>query len=437
MDSLHIVFLRGLMLKSMWELNKPVLSDDLFTSTDIRTLYQYIAELHEERISDLVPSDLRLKIESKYPQESTRREELLDLVALLDGHGPVLAENVQPLLADFAARELARKCATYIARAANDDSWDLEKAYAYLERALYIQTNLDLGVESQMDQPEPNFTGDRPGVVTVGLGPTMDGHLGGGVANGELLIWLGGYGQGKTSFMINQAVELALRGKHVLYVSREISKAKCYQRMDQKLTGYTRDERLANPKAVMAMRRLLAGQFYVKDWSHAKVTVDDIKALVKRMRAKGQRVDTVFVDYMKLLDPIRNNRHGERFNYSQIAMDLRALANELSVPLITAWQVNRTGYEKQVISAVDVQECWDIVTHADIILGINQNDVERDMRMVRVNIIKQREATMRPVEYYKADLDRMVIKETRDAGDTDEEPADYGSDGQPEDSAAR
>jgi len=170
------------------------------------------------------------------------------------------------------------------------------------------------------------------------------------------------------------------------------------------------------------------GKFFVKDWSHAKVTVDDIKALVRRIEAKGDKLDALVVDYLELLAPTRNNRHGERFNFSQVAKDLRALANELKIPIITAWQVNRAGYEKYVISAVDVSECWDIVKHADIIVGLNQSDEERDNKMLRINIIKQRESTARPMESYESDLDCMLIREAKEQGHEDEgDPSAVGS----------
>jgi len=427
-NALHLDFLRGLMSKRMWEANNSVLSDDIFTGIDMKTLYSYLGELHEETVGDLSVEDLRRKVESKYcTKDSSRKDELIEVIDLAERREPLADERIQPLLADYAARQLATQASKYIAGNTDGDSWDLHKAYDFLERAVSLQDHLDLGVEDLMAAPEPTVAGDRPGIVTVGLGSAMDIHLGGGVGNGELLIWLAGYGQGKTSYMINQGVEIAQQGDTVLHISLEISSAKCMQRVDQKLTGLNRDERLAKPGLVMVARKGMAGKFFVKDWSHAKVTVDDIKALVRRMEARGEKVDVICVDYLELMVPVRNNRHGERFNFSQVAKDLRALANELQLPIITAWQVNRSGYEKNVIGAVDVSECWDIVKHADIILGLNQNNAERDERMLRVNIIKQRESTARPIEYYTSDLDRMQIKQTREHGDDDEEPRAVGS----------
>ena len=415
------------MLRQVWEANRSTLSGDMFVGTDIRTLYGYLDELHEEHAGDIEPDDLRNKVEVKYRKDTTRKQELLEIIDDLQAHS-VSANSVQPLLAEFVSRELSTKAAVTIMQGVDDDKWDVTKAYDYLERAISVQTSVDLDVDDLMNEPPPSQEHDRPGVITMGIGPKMDNHLGGGAGQGELVIWLAGYGQGKTSLMINQGVAIAETGGNVLHISLEISKAKCMQRVDQKLTGMTSEQRLGNPGAVMAARRNMNGKFFVKDWSHAKVTVDDIKALVRRIEAKGDKLDALVVDYLELLAPTRNNRHGERFNFSQVAKDLRALANELKIPIITAWQVNRAGYEKYVISAVDVSECWDIVKHADIIVGLNQSDEERDNKMLRINIIKQRESTARPMESYESDLDCMLIREAKEQGHEDEgDPSAVGS----------
>lgn len=431
MNALHLDFLQGLLSKRVWEANRSALSEDIFTGVDMKTLFGYLGELHEESDSDLVVEDLTRKVEAKYcTKDSSRKDELIEIIRMLDTREALPLKRIQPLLADYASRQLAMKSSQYVASNVDGDAWDLDKAFDFMQRAANIQENIDLDVADLMTEPPPSAEYDRPGIVCTGLGPAMDSYLKGGVAKGEMMIWLGGYGNGKTSYIINQGVRIAEEGKTVLHISLEISKAKCYQRVDQALTGLNHEERLANPKLVMTARRGLAqsnGKMLVKDWSHAQVTVDDIRALVRSIESQGKTVDVIIVDYLELMYPTRHNRHGERFNFASTSKELRALANELEVPIITAWQVNRTGYEKNVISAVDVAECWDIVQHADIILGLNQSNAERDEKMLRVNIIKQRESTARPIEYYVSDLDRLIIKETKEQGDEDEEPAAVGS----------
>lgn len=426
MSHLLLAMLRGILHKDVWEANRAALSDEILTNADVKTLVMYIGELHENTTDDITSDDLRLAIEAKYRRPDGRKTELLSLVEQIHRADDMPFEQVQPHIADFLTREIANAAMVYIGSREDSDRFDIRKPYEMLELALSLSKGIDLGVEDMSEAPEPSSDSDRKGVATVGLGPCMDAHLGGGVGTGEMQIWLAPPAVGKTSLLINEGVEQAKQGEDVLHITLEISGAKCRQRVDQKLTGLTRDERLARPKAVIAARKELTGKYYIKDWCGRNVTVDDIRSLVNNMRAQGKEVTCVSIDYLELMAPTNPNRHGERFNHSQTAKELRRLGNELGVKIITAWQVNRAGADKHVISTTDVSECWDVVKHADIILGLNQGPEELANHVLRVNILKQREGTARPTEYYYSNLDRMIIKERKE-GDADGEPEEVGS----------
>lgn len=422
MNVLLLTVLRGLLRKDVWLTNKAALAEDVITNSNVRTLIKYIAEIHDERSGDLAVGDLRLAIEAKYRRPDGRKVELLEIVDLLDSIEDQEFEQVQPRIADFLGRELAAQAAIYIAKKEDTDQFDLRRPYELLERALELAGGMDLDTEDIGTAPPPDAAQERRGVTTVGLGPAMDRHLAGGVGNGEMLIWLAQPGGGKTSLLLNLCVEAAKRGECVLHVTLEISRAKCRQRIDQKLTGLSREERIGRPGIVLAARRSVAGNLHLKDWCGKNVTVDDLRNLVLNLRAKGIPVTLLSVDYLGIMEAARHNRHGVRFDFSEIAKGLRRLANELGVKVVTAWQVNRTGAGKHVVGGIDVAECWDIVMHADIILGLNQNTAESENHVLRVNIIKQRESTARPVEYYYCNLDRMIIREQSGEGNKDEEP---------------
>jgi KaiC/GvpD/RAD55 family RecA-like ATPase len=408
MSVLLQLMLNGLLRKDIWHANRAAIEMRVVGNNNIATLVSYIDQLHRETDDDLTSLDLLTIIESKLG-ESERADELVEIVLSLGAAEARPFEAVQPRIADYFARELAAKAIEYVGTRMDSEKFDIQVPLTMLQQAAELATGVDLGVESMSDAPPPERAAERQGVATVGLGPRMDGHLGGGVADGEMQIWLAPPAAGKTSLLLNQGVKMAKDGEHVLHISLEINKAKCRQRVDQALTGMSRDDRIANPMRVVEARKGLVGELYIKDWSGHNVTVADIRTLVKNMRATDRPVTAVVVDYLELMAPTKNNRNGERFNHSQTAKELRRLGNELGVKVVTAWQVNRAGADKHVIGATDVSECWDIVKHADIILGLNHNEVERDNHVLRVNIIKQRESTARPIEYYYADMDRMVI----------------------------
>jgi KaiC/GvpD/RAD55 family RecA-like ATPase len=422
MNHLLQATLNGVLRRDLWEANRAAMGEDVLTNSQVRTLVKYIGELHERYERDLTTLDLERTILAKYPKPGGIRDELLDVVHELDRVDDQPFEEVQPLIADYLTRELAQKAMIYIGSRDESDIFDVQRPLDLLTLAAELASGVPLDVEDMSEAPAPSEDGERERVCTVGLGPLMDVHLNGGVADGEMLIWLAPPGVGKTSLLINQGVEMTKAGSNVLHITLEINKAKCRQRVDQALTGLTSAERIGKPKLVVAARKKLKGKYYIKDWCSRNTTVDDIRTLVRNMRAQGKEVDTVCVDYLELMAPTVVNRNGERFNFSMIAKEMRRLANELGVKLITAWQVNRVGADKHIIGKTDVSECWDIVKHADIIMGLNQNEKELAGAILRVNIIKQRESTARPLEYYHSDLDRMVIYELKE-GDLDE-PAD-------------
>ena len=433
MDSLLQATLKGVLNRQLWETNRAAMGEDVLTNSQVRTLTKYIGELHERHSRDLTTLDLKRTILSKYPKPGGIRDELLEVVRELDRVEDMEFEEVQPLIADYLTRELAQKAMIYIGSRDDSDTFDINTPLDLLTRASELASGLSLDVEKMSDAPPPSAEGDRERVCTAGLGPLMDAHLNGGCADGEMLIWLAPPGVGKTSLLINQGVEMAKAGSRVLHITLEINKAKCRQRVDQKLTGLTSTERLGRIKQTVAARRALTatgGEYYIKDWCSRNVTCDDIRTLVRNMRAQGEEVDTVCVDYLELMAPSQFNRNGERFNFSLVAKEMRRLANELGIKFITAWQVNRVGADKHVIGKTDVSECWDIVKHADIIMGLNQNEKELQGNVLRVNIIKQRESTARPLEYYYSDLDRMVIYEMNE-GDLDEPAEEVGAGDRP------
>jgi replicative DNA helicase len=249
----------------------------------------------------------------------------------------------------------------------------------------------------------------RTGVIGLGICDELDAFLDGGTANGELAMYVAPAGVGKTSYLWASTAYAASKGRNVLGITLEINARKCVQRVDQWLTKLDKYTLIANPFIAIKKREELQGKVYIKDWTAAAPTVDDIRALVLQMRQKGQPVDYLMIDYMELIRPDHFNINQVRHGYSQIAKSLRSLAKELDVVVLTAWQTNRAGADKHVLSKTDVGEDWGVIKIADIAIGLNQNAEELRDKQMRVNILKQRESTARNLVTLKCDLDRMII----------------------------
>ncbi|KPK44909.1 MAG: hypothetical protein AMJ65_01690 [Phycisphaerae bacterium SG8_4] len=427
MDIFQATVLRSLLHKDCWEAFGDIVTPDIFTNQNAKTLHKHIKKLHDLHVSDLTIEDLKLELHSVYQREGGRREELSDLVDGLEVTTPRTPGDLRPYVQEFAGRELALKAINYVANHLDTDDLDLEVAAEYMERARDLRHIVDADVLDLAAAGLPGEHNVRPMVTSLGLSDQLDSVLCGGVGAGELLIYLAPPSRGKTSYLWATAAAAAAQGRRVLGITLEISAHKCVRRVDQWLSGYTKEELIVNPRTVGKLRRALEesndGKLWVKDWSYTGITVDDIKALVTRMRQRGEAVDFIIVDYLELVTPLRHNRNAERHNWSQTCKDLRALAVDLQVPIITAWQVNRAGSENHSLTERDVSECWDVVKHADIILGLNQDPAELAEKVLRIGVIKQRESTARPQVYLYSDLDRMIIRDGNEEPDGTEETA--------------
>ena len=417
MDKLQAAVVAALLSKEGWASFGSALSEDVFTDTDTRALYLTIQRLHGQTSGDLSWSTLELDVLATYGERG-RGPELAEKIRAMAALPQEDEHVVKKAVARFASRELALQASRYVASRIDSDAFDVNIAQALLDRAVDLAAGIDPSVVDFVSADLPGDDDYRPGLTSLGLSPELDACLGGGYANGELVTLLAPPARGKTSYLWAILAAAVREGRNGLGITLEISVPKCIRRVDQWLTGFTPDQLITNRTAVAASRKLLAGQLWVKDWAYTGISCDDIRALVTRMRQKGQRVDVLMLDYMEHLRPVVK-RHEERLSYGQACKELRMLSRELNIPIITAWQTNRTGNDEYVLSPKDVSEAWDVVKHCDIILGLNQTDAELQQKVMRIGIIKQREGTARTQAYLHSDLDRMVIHKLEQAVDED------------------
>lgn len=401
--------LRALLKKETWHSVGSLLTADVLTNMAAQRALSIISDLHGETTGDLSVAGLRLSVESSIKAKFGVRDEILRLVDEIDTSPDLDPGEAISIIRTFAARELVQRGLYFGATNIDDDDFDLADIMKFFTRAEEILTGAEIGVEdfSRMGAPGDEY---RTGLVPLGFHEDLDVALEGGIADGELALLLAPSGVGKTSYLWRAVTNAALRGRNVLGISLEIKLAKCAARVDSALTGMTRRELTTNPFRALDKRTELKGKIWIKDWSHREVRVADIRALIRQMEAKGQKVDYLMVDYMELLRPTYIDRKQPRFNFTAVAVELRRLANELKIPVLSAWQTNRGGADKHVLSATDVGEDWGIVKTADILIGMNQNAEELKERILRLNILKQRESTRRPIFYCDSDLDRMIVR---------------------------
>ena len=419
MDQLQATVLVALLSKDGWLEYGQIINAEILHDNQARSIYAHIQAMHGRTEADLTLDALRLDILGTYRQGETRSEELLEVVDALKETPEVDEASVREAVDKFAARELCAKAAQLVATHLGDADFDPTVPADLMQRALEISQGVNTSILDFVDSGLPGEVDDRTAICPLGLSNKLDRDLGGGVASGELLVILAPPARGKTSYLCSVGARAAARGRGVLHVTLEIPARRVARRYDSVLTGLTANEMLDRPRTVQAARNLITqtgGFVKIKDWSYRDVSPGDIKGLVKRLRAKGENIDVVIVDYLELMTPNQGrymNRREQRHVYGQLGKDVRAAAVELDVKLITAWQVNRAGAGIDTYSTEHISESWDIVKHADIIIALNQNNREQDNNIMRLMILKQRNSTARPEIDVYSNLNTNQIRDLR------------------------
>ena len=229
--------------------------------------------------------------------------------------------------------------------------------------------------------------------VATGFGyaPELDAALGGGIASGELGILLAPPKRGKTSYLISAAAHAARQGHCVAYFTLEIPETKVYLRYFQSLVHLTYTEMVAQRQLVGARREQVKGEFRVIDCSTFHLTPAMVVGKVEELRDEGYPVSYVIIDYVELMYP--NEGFGRAGASSRalgdMVLDIRRNGGLLKGPTYSAWQINRGGSDKMIFGTSDVSECWEIIKHADIILGQNQGPQELAGNVMRLKVMSR------------------------------------------------
>lgn len=227
---------------------------------------------------------------------------------------------------------------------------------------------------------------------------SVDKVLYGGFNPGELNIFAGGSGSGKSLFMQNMALNWALEGKNVVYVSLELSEELCSMRLDAMLTDMSTRDVMRNPEDVelkVKMASKKAGVLQIIQMKNGS-TVNDIKAYLKEYQIqKGIKVDALFVDYLDLMMPItvKVNPSDQFIKDKYVSEELRNLAIELKILFVTASQLNRGAVDEIEFDHSHIAGGISKINTADNLIGIFSSRAMRERGRVQIQFMKTRSSS--------------------------------------------
>jgi archaellum biogenesis ATPase FlaH len=267
-----------------------------------------------------------------------------------------------------------------------------------IKEAVQIGLARDMGTDYFAD-PRGRLMGlkDKNGQLSTGW-PAMDRRLFGGMNRGELNIFAGGSGAGKSLFLANLGVNWALMGLNVVYLTLELSEALVSMRIDSMVTGVSTKELFRDLDDVEMKVKMIgkkSGQLQIKYMPSGK-TVNDIRAYLKEYEIKcGKKVDVLLVDYLDLLMPIGKKISAENLFVKDkyVSEELRNLAMEKKVLCVTAAQLNRGAVEEVEFDHSHISGGLSKIQTADNVFGIFTSRAMRERGRYQIQLMKTRSSS--------------------------------------------
>ena len=275
---------------------------------------------------------------------------------------------------------------------------DYGQVEAMVKEAVQIGLARDMGTDYFAD-PRGRLMGlkDKNGQVSTGW-DTMDKKLFGGFNRGELNIFAGGSGAGKSLFLANLGVNWALQGLNVVYLTLELSEQLVSMRVDSMTTGITTRDIFKNIDDVEMKVKMIgkkSGAFQVKYMPSGK-TANDIRAYLKEYEIKtSKKVDVLLVDYLDLLMPIGKKISAENLFVKDkyVSEELRNLAMELQCVFVTAAQLNRGAVEEVEFDHSHISGGLSKIQTADNVFGIFTSRAMRERGRYQLQLMKTRSSS--------------------------------------------
>jgi len=267
-----------------------------------------------------------------------------------------------------------------------------------VKKAVQIGLQKDLGTDYFAD-PRSRLEGikDKNGQVSTGW-PSLDKKLFGGFNRGELNIFAGGSGSGKSLFLANMGVNWCEAGMNVLYLTFELSEALVSMRLDSMTTDIpSRDifKSIDDVEMKVKMIGKKSGAFQVKYMPTGK-NANDLRAYIKEYEIKtGKKVDVVLVDYLDLMHPIGQKISAENLFVKDkyVSEELRNLAMELNCIFVTASQLNRSSVEEIEFDHSHISGGISKINTADNLIGIFTSRAMRERGRYQIQLMKTRSSS--------------------------------------------
>jgi replicative DNA helicase len=262
----------------------------------------------------------------------------------------------------------------------------------------------------------------------------------GGLPQKTLNIALAGTGVGKSLFMCHMAASTLMQGKNVLYITMEMAEERIAERIDANLMNITMDDLHNLPKKMFTDRlskiqKKTNGKLIIKEYPTASAHSGHFRALLKELALKKSfKPDIIFIDYLNICSSSRfkgNANVGSYFYIKAIAEELRGLAVETNVPIMSATQTTRGGYSNSDVGLEDTSESFGLPATADLMFALISTEELEQLNQIMVKQLKNRYNDPGTNKRFVVGIDRSRMKLYDCEQEAQEDIIDSGQDDTP------
>ena len=401
MDRIEKVILRNLVYNEEY-LRKvlPFIEPDYFNDRNERVVFEHITKYAAEYNSLITKEVLQIEIED-------RRDITQDEVKNIFG----TINELEDIECDFewlsdTTEKWCRDRAIYLALMESikiadgqDDKKNRDAIPTILSDALSVSFNRNVGHDYLEDYEERyELYNRKESRIQFDL-EYFNKITKGGLPNKTLNIALAGTGVGKSLFMCHHASSVLLEGKNVLYITLEMAEEKIAERIDANLLNINIQEIVDLPKPIFEgkvtnLAKKTQGSLIIKEYPTASAHSGHFKALLNELALKKSfKPDIIFIDYLNICASSRYRAGSNVNSYSYIkaiAEELRGLAVEANVPIVSATQTTRSGYGSSDVDLTDTSESFGLPATADLMFALISTEELEGLGQIMVKQLKNR-----------------------------------------------
>ena len=421
MNKVEFLILRSLLHNEEY-LRKalPFLKDEYFEDEDQKVVYQEILSFTSEYNELPTKEVLSIEVEKRKDINEDQFKKITHLISHLDD---------EPAEFEWLLNTTEKWCR---------------------ERAIYLALVESIGIaDGQSKDKTPDAI---PSILSDALAVSFDNHVGhdyledyleryeaynrkenripfdleyfnkitkGGLPNKTLNIALAGTGVGKSLFMCHMAASVLLQNKNVLYITMEMAEEKIAERIDANLLNVNIQEVAELPKQMFETKvnnlaKKTQGTLIIKEYPTASAHSGHFTSLLNELALKKSfKPDIIFIDYLNICASSRY-RGGSNVNsytvIKSIAEELRGLAVEANVPIVSATQTTRSGYGSSDVELTDTSESFGLPATADLMFALISTDELEGLGQILVKQLKNRYNDANVYKRFVIGIDRAKMR---------------------------